>query len=178
MKQNFDLCLAFVLKHEGGWADHPADPGGATMKGVTKRTLEAHLGRQVTKDELREISDETLAEIYRRRYWDAVRGDDLPAGVDYAVFDCAVNSGPRRAVLFAQEVAGVTQDGAIGPKTLAAIEAACAEGAEGFIEEYSEARQAFLRGLPTFQVFGRGWTRRVDDVEVTAARMSRGEEKV
>jgi lysozyme family protein len=176
MKGNFDAALAAVLKHEGGWADHPADPGGATMKGVTKRTLEAHLGREVTKDELRAISDETLAAIYRRGYWDAVWADELPAGVDYVVFDCAVNSGPRRAILFAQAVARVTQDGAIGPKTLAAIKAACAEGAEGFIEEYSEARQAFLQALPTFQVFGRGWTRRVDDVEVTAARMSRGEE--
>lgn len=176
MKGNFDAALAAVLKHEGGWADHPADPGGATMKGITKRTLEAHLGREVTKDELREISDETLREIYRSRYWDAVRGDELPAGADYVIFDCAVNSGPRRAIIFAQKVAGTTQDGVLGPKTLAAIRVACAKDVDGFIAEYSEERAAFLRRLPTFHVFGRGWMRRVNNVEMLAAHLSRGEE--
>lgn len=176
MKGNFDAALACVLKHEGGWSDHPSDPGGATMKGVTKRTMENHLGRPVTKDELREISDEMLAEIYRRRYWDKVRGDDLPPGVDYAMFDCAVNSGPGRAILLAQKVASVAQDGVLGPKTLAAINARCEKGAEDFLAEYSEARETFLRSLSAFQVFGRGWTRRVDDVEMLAVRMARGEE--
>ena len=176
MKENFATALAAVLKHEGGWSDHPADPGGATMRGVTKRTLEAHLGREVTKEELRNISDAMLSEIYRRRYWNAVRGDELPAGADYVMFDCAVNSGPPRAIIFAQKVAGVAQDGVLGPKTMAAIRARCAKGAAAFIVEYSEERDAFLRRLSAFPVFCRGWVRRVDDVEKAAVRLSRGEE--
>lgn len=177
MKANFDAALAAVLKHEGGWADHPADPGGATMKGVTKRTLEAHLGRAVTKEELRNISDETLENIYRRRYWNAVRGDDLPSGVDYAMFDYAVNSGPQRAIRSAQKVVDVAQDGVLGPKTMAAILARCAHGADKFIIEYSEDRDAFLRRLSAFPVFGRGWVRRVNDVEKMAILLSRNEER-
>ena len=103
MKENFATALAAVLKHEGGWSDHPADPGGATMRGVTKRTLEAHLGREMTKEELRNISDAMLSEIYRRRYWNAVRGDELPAGAeadggvardrDVRVADCDARAG-------------------------------------------------------------------------------------
>ena len=92
MKRNFASSLAHVLKHEGGWADHPRDPGGATMKGVTLATYSDWLGRQATKDELRAISDEHLRTIYKARFWDAVRGDELPSGVDYVVFDMAVNS--------------------------------------------------------------------------------------
>lgn len=172
MKATFEKALEAVLKHEGGFVNHPRDPGGITNLGVTKRVWEEWLGRPVTEQEMRDLTPEAVTPLYKARYWDAVRGGALPPGVAYAIFDCAVNSGPRRAILFAQKVASVTQDGAIGPKTLAAIKAFCDErGAAAFIEEYSEEREAFLRRLPTFDAFGRGWTRRVEDVEMYAARM-------
>lgn len=172
MKTSFESALGAVLKHEGGFVNHPRDPGGMTNLGVTKRTWEEWVGREVTEQEMRDLTPEAVTPLYKARYWDAIRGDDLPVGVDYAVFDCAVNSGPRRAIIFAQKVAGTVQDGAIGPKTLAAIKAYCEkEGADTFVEVYSEEREAFLRRLPTFAVFGRGWARRVEDVEMHASRM-------
>ena len=118
MKDNFEACLVEVLKHEGGWADHPKDPGGATMKGVTIGTYSTWLGRQATKDELRNIPNEHLHQIYKAWYWDKVRGDDLPRGVDLCLFDYAVNSGPKRAVVAVQDTLRVNPDGALGPKTL------------------------------------------------------------
>ncbi len=95
---NFERALSLVLKHEGGFADHPADPGGATMMGITQATLAEWRGRPVTKDEVRALSRVEAGAIYRARYWDAVKGDDLPSGLDLAAFDYAVNSGPARAV--------------------------------------------------------------------------------
>ncbi len=160
MKQNFASSLAHVLKHEGGWADHPRDPGGATMKGVTLKTYSDWLGRQATKDELRAISDEHLTSIYKARFWDAVRADDLPAGLDYVVFDMAVNSGPSRAARVLQSAIGVTPDGAIGPKTLAAV---AAHDPAALIAAFQRNRQHFLEALPAFDAFGKGWTRRVTE---------------
>jgi lysozyme family protein len=160
VKQNFASSLAHVLKHEGGWADHPRDPGGATMKGVTLATYSDWLGRQATKDELRAISDEHLRTIYKARFWDAVRGDELPSGVDYVVFDMAVNSGPGRAARMLQAAVGATPDGAIGPKTLAAVQA---QDPAALIAAFQRNRQHFLEALPTFDAFGKGWTRRVTE---------------
>jgi lysozyme family protein len=160
MKQNFEFSLNHVLKHEGGWSDHPKDPGGATMKGVTLATYSDWLGRPASKDELRNISDEHLRDIYKTRYWDAVRGDDLPSGLDYVVFDMAVNSGPGRAARMLQSAVGATPDGAIGPKTLVAVQA---HGAEALIAVFQRSRQHFLEALPTFATFGKGWTRRVNE---------------
>jgi lysozyme family protein len=160
VKQNFETSLAHVLKHEGGWADHPADPGGATMKGVTLKTYSDWLGRQATKAELRAISDEHLRTIYKARYWDAVRGDELPSGLDYVVFDMAVNSGPGRAAKMLQAAVGATPDGSIGPKTLAAVSA---QDLATLIAAFQRSRQHFLEALPTFGTFGKGWTRRVTE---------------
>jgi lysozyme family protein len=160
VKQNFASSLAHVLKHEGGWADHPRDPGGATMKGVTLATYSDWLGRQATKDELRAISDEHLRTIYKARFWDAVRGDELPSGVDYVVFDMAVNSGPGRAARMLQAAVGATPDGSIGPKTLAAVQA---QDPAALIAAFQRSRQHFLEALPTFGTFGKGWTRRVTE---------------
>jgi lysozyme family protein len=160
VKQNFEASLAHVLKHEGGWADHPADPGGATMKGVTLKTYSDWLSRQATKDELRNIPAEHLRTIYKARFWDAVRGDELPSGLDYVVFDMAVNSGPGRAARMLQAAVGVTPDGSIGPKTLAAVNA---QDPSTLIATFQRNRQHFLEDLPTFGTFGKGWTRRVTE---------------
>jgi len=167
VKQNFETSLAHVLKHEGGWADHPADPGGATMKGVTLKTYSDWLGRQATKDELRAISPEHLRTIYKARYWDAVRGDELPSGVDYVVFDMAVNSGPGRAAKTLQAAVGATPDGSIGPKTLAL---ASAQDPAALIAAFQRSRQHFLEALPTFATFGKGWTRRVTEAGEIGAK--------
>lgn len=176
MKGNFDKALAEVLKHEGGFVNHARDPGGMTNLGCTKKTWERWVGRPVDEAEMRALTPADVAPLYKARYWDAIRGDELPPGVDYAMFDTAINSGPVRAILLAQKIAGATQDGAIGPKTLAAIkDAVAAYGTEAFIASYSEAREAFLRSLPTFDAFGRGWVRRVDEVEAVASVLATSE---
>ena len=168
MKGNFEAALTAVLKHEGGWADHPADPGGATMKGVTLKTYSDWLGRQASKDELRNIPNEHLSTIYKARFWDAVKGDDLPQGVDFVVFDMAVNSGPGRAARMLQAAVGATPDGAIGPRTLAAV---AAQDPETLIATYQKNRQHFLEALPTFATFGKGWTRRVVETGEIALKL-------
>lgn len=170
-KNNFDACLAGVLKHEGGWSNHPGDPGGATNYGITIATYRSWLGRQASKEELRNIQMTTVAAIYRSRYWNVVKGDDLPAGVDYAVFDYGVNSGPVTAVKRLQKVIGAAQDGKVGPKTLAAIQAA---GVRTVVFDLCADRMAFLRSLSTWGTFGRGWTRRVSEVETLALEMAGG----
>ena len=168
MEANFQRALALVLKHEGGWSDHPSDPGGATMKGVTLATYRAYINKNGTKDDLRNITQAQLEKVYREQYWNKVRGDDLPSGVDYAVFDFAVNSGPARAAKYLQAVVGVAQDGVIGPQTLAAVKAA---SASAVIDKLCDKRLAFLQGLKTWSTFGKGWGRRVADVRSAAKSM-------
>ena len=169
MRDNFSRCLSEILRHEGGYVDHPADPGGATNKGITIGTYAGWKGRKVTKAELRAISDAEVAAIFRRKYWDVVRGDDLPAGLDLVAFDAAVNSGPARGARWLQQALGVTADGKIGPATLARAHASYAPAV---IERAVGFRLAFLRGLKTWQHFGKGWSRRVEDVRVTALAMA------
>lgn len=169
MDRNFQRALSLVLKHEGGWSDHPADPGGATMKGVTLANFRRYVKADATKDDLRRISDAQLATVYRRFYWDAVHGAELPDGVDYAVFDFAVNSGPGRAAKFLQGVVGVAQDGRIGPATIAATKTAMRATV---INDLCDKRMKFLRGLKTWPTFGKGWTSRVSGVRSDALKMA------
>lgn len=157
MKQNFDECLKMLLHHEGGFVNHPDDPGGVTNLGVTLATYEQWVGRNVTVDEMKALTVKDVAPIYKERYWDAVRGDDLPSGVDWSVFDWAVNSGPARASRALQRIVGVTTDGKIGPVTLRAV---YDMNAEKIIDKMYDARQHFYEQLSTFSTFGRGWTRR------------------
>lgn len=165
MKENFKESLALVLKHEGGYVDHPADPGGATMKGITLATFSAFKKKPMTKAELRAISDADVETIYKTGYWDTMRCDDLPAGVDLLAFDMAVNKGVNRATRLLQQAAGVRDDGVLGPMTLAAIRKM---PAKDLIVKVSEGRRDFYRSLKTFPVFGRGWLRRVDETEKEA----------
>jgi lysozyme family protein len=165
MSDRFAICLPRVLASEGGWSDNPADPGGATMKGVTLAVFSRFKGRSCTKDELRHISDADLAAIYRQGYWTAAHCDELQPGIDYVVFDCAVNSGPGRAIKTLQAAVNVTPDGAFGPRTKAAI---MATGQANTIREFSAQREAFYRSLGTFPTFGRGWLSRLHSVTETA----------
>ncbi|MBN9220408.1 MAG: glycoside hydrolase family 108 protein [Mesorhizobium sp.] len=169
MDRNFARALSLVLKSEGGWSDNPADPGGATMKGVTLANFRRYVKADATRADLREISDEQVATVYRRFYWDAVAGAELPDGVDYAVFDFAVNSGPGRAAKYLQATIGVTQDGRIGPTTIGATRA---RPAGVVIDQLCDARLAFLRRLATWPTFGRGWSDRVKSVRAQALLMS------
>lgn len=166
---NFERAFVLVLKHEGGYVDHPADPGGATKLGVTQATLTAYLNRVCTKDDVRGLTVESVKPIYRKNYWDAVKGDELPSGLDYAVFDFAVNSGPGRAARYLQKVVNVSQDGLIGPNTLAAV---ARKAPRATIKGLCAARLGFLRRLSTWPVFGKGWGRRVADVETEALAMA------
>ena len=166
MQNNFAKAYQKTIAAEGGFSQHPLDPGGATMKGVTLKTYSAHLGRQATVEELKAIPEEHLLTIYGQGYWDKCRCDDLPSGLDVCVFDWAVNSGPRRAVMALQELAGVTPDGDVGPKTLAAVASWWGYyGPKTCIAMYQNERMEYLEDLPTFKVFGNGWTKRVIDME-------------
>lgn len=168
MKENFLDALAAVLHHEGGYVNHPKDPGGMTNLGVTKRVWEEWLGRDVTEQEMRDLTPEKVAPMYKSKYWDKVRGDDLPAGVDYAVFDAAINSGPGRAAKWLQECVGAVPDGAIGPGTLGKV--AEADPAE-LLSKYQARRLSFMQSLPTWDTFGKGWGRRVTEVASAAQQM-------
>ena len=166
---NFQRCLDLVLFHEGGFVDHPADPGGATNMGVTKRSWEEWVGHEVTKEEMRSLTVAEITPFYRKRYWDACKCNDLHAGVDYVVFDIAVNSGTGRAAKFLQEAVGVTADGSIGPRTLSA---AASFGANLIINKICDRRESFYRALPTFPTFGKGWLKRNDEVHKKALEMA------
>ena len=172
---NFDACLKKVLEHEGGYVDHPADPGGATNLGITRATLARWRGRAVSKAEVKALTRVEAAKIYRAFYWDEIAGDALPAGLDFAVFDYCVNSGPGRAARALQTVAGVKADGRIGKITLAAVNAV--EPA-ALITAYCRKRLSFLESLKTFAVFGRGWRRRVRETETLALSMATAQRQV
>lgn len=170
MKSNYRDCLAFVLQWEGGYSDHPADPGGATMKGITQHTYSQWLGRPASKSELKAIPQDHVEAIYKRDYWDAVKGDDLPAGLDLVAFDAAVNSGVSRGAKWLQRALGVKDDGRIGAVSLAATGR---KPAADVIEDACDIRLAFLKGLRTWKDFGRGWERRVTDLRQTALDMAK-----
>jgi lysozyme family protein len=170
MQTNFETCLALMLAHEGGFVNHPKDPGGMTNLGVTKRVWEEWVGHEVDEKQMRALTPETVAPLYKRKYWDAVRADDLVDGVDYVVFDVAVNSGPGRAVKFLQSCVGVTADGGFGPATLAAVKKSEEDPAR-LIEMYCAKRLEFLQSLQTFETFGKGWSRRVQEVKDKALKM-------
>ncbi|MYM63107.1 glycosyl hydrolase 108 family protein [Pseudomaricurvus sp. HS19] len=162
MKDNFVSSLQHVLAHEGGWSDHPEDPGGATMKGVTLATYRRVMNKpKASKNDLKAISDEELQRIYSKEYWHKCHCDELPNGVDYVVFDAAVNSGPGRSAGWLQLTVGATKDGHIGPKTL---EKTRRKNIGLVIDELCDLRLKFLQSLSTWGTFGRGWERRVEGV--------------
>lgn len=171
MKNNFGVALKAVLVNEGGYVNNPKDPGGATNKGVTQAVYDAYRARQCdTKRAVRLISDDEIHAIYKLQYWDSVRGDDLPAGVDYAVFDFAVNSGVVRAAKALQRCAKVADDGHIGLGTLAAVTAL---DRRTLVDQVCAARLGFMRSLRTlFVTFGKGWTARVAAVQAKARGMA------
>lgn len=164
---NLPACLKTSLAYEGGWSDHKADPGGATMKGVTLGTFRRYKPG-ATKTQLRNISQTDLEFIYRDGFWTPIRGDDLPFGVDLATMDFGINSGPSRAVRNLQAVVGVKVDGTIGADTLKALILA---DKKQTIQRLCAKRLSFMQGLKIWKTFKRGWSARVADVEAKAVAM-------
>ena len=169
MKGQFEVCMGYVFGHEGGYSNHPLDPGKATNLGVTQATLAAWRKRPVTVDEVKRLTRAEAERIYRAQYWDTIRGDDLPPGVDYAVFDISVNSGPGRAARFLQQALRIESDGVVGSKTIAA---AASVSDVGLARDVCARRLAWMRTLKTWRTFGRGWGSRVAEVQRVAVAMA------
>ena len=172
MKENWPSAFAHVIKSEGGYVNDPHDRGGETNLGVTKKAWAEYLGREIEDGEMRALTVEAVEPFYKSRYWDKCKCDQLPGGLDYAVFDFAVNAGPGRAAKFLQRAVGVADDGAIGPGTMAAVAKADPKHA---LDQFSAAKSAFYKGLvdrdPTQQKFIKGWLARVDHVQEFAETM-------
>lgn len=151
---NFDQAFDALLKHEGGYVNHAADPGGETRYGITEAVAreEGYQGR------MRDLPLALAARVYRERYWDAVRADELPAAIRYAVFDAAVNSGPKQAIKWLQRAVKTEDDGLIGSRTLAAVHA---QDPQVLLRRLLAQRLAFMSGLSHWPAFGRGWARRI-----------------
>ena len=168
--ENWIKCLETILHHEGGYVNHPKDPGGETNLGVTKRVYEDFGG---TKD-MKDLTREDVEPIYKKNYWDRVKGDHLPAGLDLCVFDFGVNAGTGRAAKYLQTLIGTAADGGIGPNTLKALDSySQTNGVENTIKSYQADRQKFYEGLDTFATFGKGWTRRVNETTEMAIAMTK-----
>lgn len=167
-KGNLAACMPVMLAYEGGYVDHPADPGGATNMGVTIGRLSEVRGRKVSKAEVKALTLAEAQEIYDRYYWRPVRGDDLPYGIDLTVFDYGVNSGPGRAAKELQRVVGAKVDGRIGGET---VKATILADGKAVIKAICARRLSFMQSLRIWNTFKRGWSRRVADVEAKALAM-------
>jgi lysozyme family protein len=168
MKENYNEALKAILKHEGGYVNHPRDPGGMTNLGVTKKVWEEWVKHPVDEKAMRALTPELVSPMYKKKYWDAVKGDELPDGLDYLMFDFAINAGPGRAIKTMQKAIGTTPDGAIGPKTMQSLKEM---NPTQLIEKFSVEKESFYRSLPTFQTFGKGWLRRVAEAKDHAETM-------
>ena len=168
MQQNYEKCLQAILHHEGGYVNHPKDPGGETNLGVTKRVYQEWGGSKDMKD----LLVEDVAPIYKKNYWHKVKGDSLPNGLDLCIFDFGVNAGPGRAAKYLQTQIGTMADGGIGPNTLAKLdEYLKSVSIQDAVKEYQNTRLDYYKQLSTFETFGRGWTRRVEETTQMALKL-------
>ena len=150
----FDTIFERLMKHEGGYINHPNDPGGETMYGVTKRVAVAH----GYTGAMRNLPKETAQAIADKDYWQVIRGDDLPDDVAWQVFDAAYNHGTRQAIKFLQRAVGVNADGFIGDVTLSAVNAM---DKNDIVLLFLAERLQFFTNLKTWGAFGKGWSRRI-----------------
>ena len=168
MQGNFEKCLELVLKSEGGWVNHPSDPGGETNLGVTKRVWEEYVGHPV--ESLKKLTKEDVAPLYEQKYWRPCYGEVLPRGLDFVVFSMGINAGPGRSIKLLQSSVGCVPDGVIGPRTRELIsDSNCAT----LIAKFSETRRHYYESLKTFPIFGKGWLARVDREELEALSMAK-----
>lgn len=166
---SYDLALRRLLALEGGYGNHPSDPGGPTNFGITIADYRRYVNPRATAADVRAMRLDEAKAIYRARYWDAMRCDALPAGLDYAVFDYGVNSGTGRAVCVLQRLVGLVDDGRVGDVLVAAVRK---RDAAALIGSLCDERLGFLKRLRTWPVFGAGWARRVAEVRATALAMA------
>ncbi len=157
MRQNFATIMDFIFLQEGGYVDHPSDPGGATNWGITLDTLRRWRGTPVTKEAVQHLTQNEAMAIYAANYWSPIRGDELRSGMDCSVMDFSVNAGVSRAVKLLQALVHMAQDGVMGPQTLRAVEVS---QIETLVMAYAAQREAYYRSLSTFATFGTGWLRR------------------
>jgi hypothetical protein len=174
VKSNWDQAFRQVIIYEGGFVNHPKDPGGPTNLGITQATLSRYLGRNATIADVRALTKASVQPIYKKFFWDVLRCDDLPGGVDLAVYDFGVNSGTCRAARYLQSVVGVVQDGQIGIKTIAACDK---YSAEEIVRRLVAKRRGFLMGLGSWQTFGKGWNRRLVSVLSTSLAHGTAEDR-
>jgi lysozyme family protein len=177
MKVNFKDCLAETLKWEGGYSNHPKDPGGKTQWGIIQRVYNSYRRlKQLTPRDVKKITRSEMEDIYKSSYWDAVKGDLLPIGLDLVVFDFGVNSGPHRSIKFLQKALNKAEgrklkiDGLMGPATLDA--ATSVENLPALISRVCDDRLGWLHTLGTWVTFGKGWGSRVKGVKATALEMA------
>ena len=170
MQGNFKECLDLVLKSEGGFVNNPADPGGMTNLGVTKRVWQEYTGHEADEKEMRSLTPEKVAPLYEQKYWRPCYGEVLPRGLDFVVFSMGVNAGPGRSVKLLQQSIGCVPDGIIGPRTRGLISDS---NTATLIAKFSEARREYYRALKTFPVFGKGWLARTDKEEQEALNMAK-----
>ena len=165
----FEKALKRILKHEGGYVNDPLDSGGMTNLGVTKRVWEEFVGHPVSEADMRALTPEIIAPMYKMKYWNSSYCEVLPKGLDYVVFDFAVNAGTGRSVKTLQQAIGCVADGVIGPKTMAAINDA---EPKDLIAKFSDARADFYQGIvarkPDQARFIKGWLNRVEDARKLA----------
>ena len=177
MADTFDTCLAFTLREEGGYMDDPADPGGATNMGITFATYRQWSDNSdLGPIQVQDMTERTARAIYRTLYWNPLRADALPAGVDLSVFDMGVNAGIWWSARLLQRALGFTGeevDGCIGPETLGAA-AKC--NARTLVNDLADRQSAYYRPLPDFPTFGTGWLNRTEARRRAALAMVGGTE--
>ena len=170
----FQRAMGVLAAHEGGYVDHPHDPGGATNRGVTQRVYDLYRQRRkLETHSVKGITNREVEAIYRRQYWGAISAKDLPEGVAYCVFDAAVNSGAARAVKWMQEIVGVQVDGIVGNETISAVRTF---SPSYFIDKYCDRRLTFMKSLKHWSHFKDGWTRRVAEVRAQSKAWAGGGE--
>lgn len=175
MRGNFEKVNRLTLKHEGGYVNHPKDPGGATNYGIIQRTYNRWRKKKgLPNRSVRHIEMSEVHAIYRHEYWNPVKGDNLPVGIDYTVYDASVNSGIGRGPKWTQRALGVTADGKVGTKTLKAAMNLSEDQTVAVIKKANAYRLGFLKGLRHWSSFGRGWSRRVMEVEAGSIAMVSG----
>jgi lysozyme family protein len=169
MQSNFDACTTLVLRTEGGYVDNPRDPGGPTNKGVTLATARALIAPTFTRAALQALSVAQAETVYRASYWNKIDGDRLPSGVDYALYDYAVNSGTGRANRVIRQLVGAAPGTTMDAAVLAAIGA---RRPADLVRAICAERLAFMRSLKTWGTFGKGWAARVAAVEAHAVALA------
>ena len=173
INKEYQQCLEMILHHEGGYVNHPDDPGGETNLGVTKKVYDAYCKKNGLRPKsMRDLEVLDVAPIYKTEYWDRVKGDDLHPALALCVFDFGVNAGTGRAAKYLQKLVNAKADGAIGPATLRKVGIATeAYGIKNLVTDYQKNRQKYYEKLKHFKTFGRGWTRRVNETTEAALKL-------